>query len=43
MSEEENKQKPIRNVRFKDEADPLPSESNKENTDENHIVRLNTK
>jgi hypothetical protein len=43
MSEEENKQKPIRNVRFKDEEDPLPSESNKENTVENNIVRYNSK
>jgi hypothetical protein len=43
MSEEENKQKPIRNVRFKDQEDPLPSESNKENTVENNIVRYNSK
>jgi hypothetical protein len=43
MSEEESKQKPIRNVRFKDQEDPLPSESNKENTVENHITRNDSK
>lgn len=34
MSEEENKQKPIRNVRFKDDDESQPSDINKENTNE---------
>lgn len=43
MSEEENKQKPIRNVRFKEDDESQASDVNKENTNEINHAKYESK